>query len=214
MERLYETLLSAFGPQGWWPGEGPFETAVGAVLTQGTAWKNAALAVRNLRSAGAMSPGEVVRIGEERLLDLIRPAGFQSRKASTLKALSQRIIERGGDTVTFLSGPAESVRARLLDIHGIGDETADAILLYVAGVPTLIVDVYLRRVAERHGFLNGGESYQDAAAAFGEALPADASVLGEFHALIVELCKRYCRSTPACEGCPLNRRPFGQAEGL
>lgn len=213
LRKLYERLLRAFGPQGWWPGEGPFEIMVGAVLTQGTAWKNAARAIEQLRRGGALTPETMEETPHAELSRLIRPAGFHRRKTRTLAALAADIGARGPVPGTYLAGPRQALRRRLMDIEGIGPETADAMMAYAGGFPVFVVDAYTRRVAQRHGIIEGAESYEDVQSLFERSLPRDARVLAELHALIVRVAKEYCaKKEPRCEECPLAGYRFGSGE--
>jgi endonuclease-3 related protein len=200
---LFETLFEALGPQGWWPAETPFETAVGAVLTQGTAWTNVERATANLREAGALTPAALTALPEDRLRNLIRPAGFFVRKARTLRSLIEVAEAAGGDFDSFVRRPEESLRRELLAIVGIGPETADSILLYAAGLPAFPVDTYARRVLGRHGIIREGASYNAVSCTVVRALGSDARALNEFHALILQTGKDFCRTAPLCGACPL-----------
>jgi endonuclease III related protein len=199
----YETLLRTFGPQGWWPSEGTFETAVGAVLTQGTAWKNAEAALRNLRDARALTPEGLGALGEEAIRRLVAPAGFQTRKASTLRRLALLVGSTTDGWNATLALEKTALRARLLGVRGIGPETADAIVLYAARRPSFVVDTYTRRFASRHSLARREAGYEELQRLFESCLPRDPRLLGEYHALLVELGKRYCRKTPRCCDCPL-----------
>lgn len=208
---LYDVLLHAYGPQNWWPGrENPFEVVVGAILTQRTTWTNASKAVDALRQAGALTPEAIRGTDEVDLEGLIRPAGFYRAKAATLMAFCDQVEKAEGLSQFFLKSTL-TLRSALLSIRGIGDETADAILVYAAGKPSFVVDAYTRRVLERLGWVSGSESYAEIQAAFTRALPRDATVYAELHALIIHHGKTHCRSRPHCESCPL-MEPCGFAK--
>jgi endonuclease-3 related protein len=201
---IFDCLLGAYGPQRWWPADGPLEVIVGAILTQRTSWQNAARALVALREAGLTSTiGALVSVPESRLHEAVRPSGCYRAKSKKLKAFATTVAERHrGDLSALLRLPLEPLREELLAIHGIGPETADAILVYAAGHPSFVVDAYTRRLFERLGSLSGGESYGDVQALF-SPLPPDADLFGEFHALIVQHGKTHCRVCPSCGGCPL-----------
>lgn len=203
--RCYRALLEAYGPQGWWPGEGPFEVMVGAVLTQNTAWGNVERALENLKAAGVLSPAGLYRLPREGLECLLRPAGTYRVKAARLRALLEYLFSRhGGDPTAFSRGDWTLWREELLAVPGIGPETADSILLYAAGRPTFVVDAYTRRLLERLGLLPTPPSYEHIRAFFMAHLPPDPDLYGEYHALIVRHGKERCRkSRPRCPGCPL-----------
>jgi len=205
LRELYQDLLRAYGRQDWWPGrEDPFEVIVGAVLTQRTTWTNAARVIDALRRANLLTP-EAIRQTESRDLEiLIRPAGFYRAKTAKLKAFCTMLWrEHAGDLSRLLALPLEDLRSVLLSVYGIGDETADAILLYAAGKPSFVIDAYTRRVLTRLGWIEGRESYQQLRTAFTQALPTDVGTFAEYHALIVHHGKSHCRSRPRCNTCPL-----------
>lgn len=204
LEEAYERLFAAYGPQHWWPAETPFEVVVGAVLTQNTSWKNVERAIANLRGAGVLEVAPLFALAEEELQELIRPAGFFRVKATRLRNVLRLIVEEfEGSLEKLFELPTDELRARLLAVNGVGPETADSIVLYAAGRPRFVVDAYTRRVGERHGWLDGGESYDAVQALFESSLESDAKRFNEYHALIVEVAKQHCRTKPRCEGCPL-----------
>jgi endonuclease III related protein len=200
---LYDIFLHAYGPQNWWPGhENPFEVVVGAILTQRTTWTNASSGVARLREAGVLTPEAIQGLETTNLEDLIRPAGFYRAKAATLKGFCER-VEKAGGLSQFLALPMNVLRSELLSLRGIGEETADAILVYAAGMPSFVVDAYTRRLLERLGWILGSETYGEIQAAFSSALPSDVVVYAELHALITHHGKTYCRPRPKCEFCPM-----------
>jgi endonuclease-3 related protein len=149
---IYARLHSAYGPQDWWPSESAFETIVGAVLTQNTAWANVEKAIRRLRDADALSLAGLSTLDEPVLAELILPSGSYRIKARRLKAFCRMVEEEfGGHLDALLALPLDALRARLLSTYGVGPETADAILLYAAGKPSFVVDAYTRRIFQRLG---------------------------------------------------------------
>lgn len=202
---MYERLLAHHGPQGWWPGDGPFETIVGAILTQNTAWTNAARAIENLKAAGAMSPAALRAMSEEALAEVVRPSGYFNAKARKLKAMAD-FLGRYDDSVEAWCGMApKTLRAELLAVHGIGPETADDIVLYVAGLPSFVMDVYTQRIVDRmlpRHRLRGYDAYQ---ALFERHLPHDAALFNEYHALLDAHAKDVCtKRDPRCTSCVLS----------
>lgn len=202
----YRLLLAAFGPQHWWPADTPFEVMVGAVLTQNTAWRNVEKAIANLRAADSLDCRSILDTPEEELADRLRPAGYFNVKAKRLRALCgflrQRGVAEAPQRLAFLSEPA-ALRRDLLAVHGVGEETADSILLYALGLPLFVVDAYTRRVFTRLGLLSGAEAYGAIQAGFERGLPRDIALYNEYHALIVRLGKDICRPKPRCGDCPL-----------
>ena len=201
---VYERLMAAYGPQGWWPAESPFEMIVGAILVQAVAWRNVEGTMAKLREAGALSPSALRRIPEAELARLCYSCGYHNAKARKLKAFAQRLGEHGDDLGTWLAGPLEAVREELLSIHGVGQETADSILLYAAGQPAFVIDAMTRRIVDRLGIAPGEQTYSGYQRLFEENLPPDVAVFNEYHALLVALAKRHCvKREPRCGGCPV-----------
>lgn len=202
MTRAFRTLLAAFGPQGWWPAETDEEVVIGAVLTQAVSWRNVERAVSNLRRAGWLSLAALAAAEPPAIAPLIRPAGYFNAKARKLHAVAGHIVAAGG--LAALRGrEADPLRTQLLAVHGIGPETADAILCYALGFRRFVADAYARRIGGRVGWLPPEAGYEQARRAFEARLPPEVD-LGEFHALLVHLAKENChRTRPACARCPL-----------
>lgn len=209
LRTFYDKLFAAYGPQQWWPAETAFEVAVGAYLTQNTSWRAVERSIANLNARGVLHLEGLRAIDEEELRALIRPSGFMVRKAAAIRAFIAFLDrEHAGSLSVLASQPAAETRRQLLELPGVGEETADAILLYALGHPVMVVDEYLRRIVSRHGLAPEGAKYaqvqQLAERAFAgdpaQSLPALAN---EFHALVVAVGKRHCGRQAKCEGCPL-----------
>ena len=201
---VYDRLTARYGPQRWWPGDGPFEMIVGAVLTQRTAWANVEKALANLKRAGALSPAAMRALSADELAALIRPSGFYRSKARKLLAFLALMDERfEGDLGRMLAAPGAELRPSLLATHGIGAETADAILLYAARLPFFVIDAYARRTFSRLGVRPQRDAYNAWQRLLEDALPRDAALYGEYHALIVAHSKDACRAEPRCDRCVL-----------
>jgi len=209
LRRFYEALLGHFGPQDWWPGETRFEIVVGAILTQNTAWSNVEKAIANLKRAGALAVEAMEALSEFELAELIRPSGYYRQKAKKLKAfLGYLRCRHGGSLERMFRTPTAQLRSELLGIYGIGEETADSILLYGGDHPIFVVDAYTRRILERHRAAQSSWSYRQIQELFHSEIPHDAAVYNGFHALLVVTGKQHCWKTrPRCEGCPLEGFP-------
>jgi endonuclease-3 related protein len=202
--RLYGALGRRFGPQEWWPGRTPYEVAAGAVLTQHTAWTNAARAVAALRARGLLTAERVAAAPERELARMIRAAGTPRLKARRLRAVTLWLLRRfGGGFGALRRLPLGPLRRELLAVPGLGPETADAILLYAAGRPVFVADAYARRVLARHRLLGRRATYEEARAFVEAHLPSDPALFNEYHALLVAVGKLHCRPVPRCEACPL-----------
>lgn len=210
----YERLLQHFGPQGWWPARTRLEVILGAILTQNTAWSNAALAIKQLRKSGLLSLDKLRRASADELERSIHQAGFFRQKTATIRWFLEYLDSNhdGSLRELFSIQPIE-LRARLLRIKGLGPETVDAILLYAGRMPFFVADAYTRRILSRHGWIPAAADYDEAQAVLHQELPRDSETFNEFHALLVETGKRYCRrQVPLCEQCPLEEYlPAGPA---
>lgn len=220
--RVYRRLLDRYGPQGWWPllsragrrgfddrGYHPgiyhvpagraerLEVVVGAVLTQNTSWRNAESALGQVAARGLMNRRRLLACPERELADAIRSSGYFNQKARKLRLVVEALPTVG----------VPPRRGELMDVWGVGPETADSILLYAYHVPTFVVDAYTRRLAARLGWVEGRESYDALQGMFAAQLPRDAALYGEYHALIVRHAKEHCRARPRCAACPLLGAP-------
>lgn len=205
LRALYQQLLSAYGEQSWWPAEHAFEIAVGAVLTQNTQWSNVEKALAQLRAADVLQPGAMLALPQAQLAELIRPSGYYRVKAQRLIALCEFLDTQGGlDALGQM--PLENARHGLLSVKGVGPETADDILLYALDRPVFVIDTYTRRLLQRQRLARGNEPYEVLRQAFEQALPEDAALFRQYHALIVTHAKAVCRKLPACANCALNSR--------
>jgi len=201
---LYSRLYKAFGPRHWWPGDSPFEVAIGAILTQSTAWRNVRKAIGNLKAAGLLSPDALYDLPVQDVAAVIRPAGYYNIKAQRLKNFLEFLfLENGGDLECLLTEALDTLRNKLLSIKGVGPETADSILLYAGNRPTFVVDTYTRRILFRHRLLPQEASYDEVRFFFMDCLKPDVAMFNEYHALLVHLGHTFCsKRNPKCTACP------------
>ncbi|MFZ0415589.1 MAG: hypothetical protein WBE20_04345 [Candidatus Acidiferrales bacterium] len=205
MPRYYNTLYEKLGPQRWWPARTPFEVIIGAILTQNTAWINVERAIANLRRERLLTPMALERIPLPELAALIRPSGYFRQKAKKLKAFVRFLREEySGSLALMFRTPTLDLREKLLAVHGIGPETADSILLYAGQKDVFVVDDYTKRILSRHGWVGEDATYEEMRSLIESALPGDVSRYNEFHALLVNVGKNWCRPRdPRCGECPL-----------
>lgn len=208
IRNFYDVLRDAYGPQGWWPAETRFECAAGAILTQNASWKNVERAVSALRENSMLDAGSVRSVSAERLSALIRPCGYHNLKAARLKNFADFLFgEYGGEMENMLGEDTETLREKLLRVNGVGEETADSILLYALEKPAFVVDAYTRRILSRHGLIPRRAGYGETRRLFIESLESDARTFNEYHALIVRTGKLHCSKKARCAGCPLEGDP-------
>jgi len=199
---VYNKLFDAYGQQHWWPGDSPFEIMVGAVLTQNTAWSNVEKAIHNLVTRNKLDPHAIIRARLDHLANWLRPSGYFNIKAERLKNFCRWYVDAGEYAeLDKLETPA--LRDALLEVKGVGPETADDILLYAFNRPVFVIDAYTRRLFARLGLVNGKQDYEQMRATFERLLKPDVDMFNEYHALIVRHAKNVCRTRPTCETCVL-----------
>lgn len=224
LKKLYTVLLDCFGHQDWWPvdrayhqkhkSDPRFEIMVGAILTQNTAWTNVEKALENLKRNKVLTSNAIAHVDEKKLKTMIQSSGFFNQKAKRLTLFAQYVHEMYHDDLQmFFSRDTQVLRQELLSLKGIGLETADSMLLYAGNHPIFVVDAYTKRLCKRIPISIQGElqEYEDVQHFFEKELKRTipkkeiVPVYKEFHALLVELAKNYCRTKPLCENCPLTK---------
>ncbi len=216
IEDIYKLLLKNFGYQGWWPllnyktnkieyhpedysypkiEEEIFEICIGAILTQNTSWKNVEKAIKNLKQNKALNPKTILKIKENELALLIKSSGYHNQKAKKLKDFTKFYIKNKNDIT----------RGSLLNIWGIGPETADSILLYAYKKPYFVIDAYTKRIFSRIGLCDKNISYSELQELIQKLIKRDYRICNEYHALLVKLGKDICKTKPLCRMCPLNK---------
>lgn len=203
--QIYKRLLKYFGRQYWWPADTPFEVIVGAVLTQQTTWRNVEKAIDNLKKNDLLDVSPLAKVNLRRLEKVIRPAGYFHQKAERLRGVCRYIYKNYGEDLNKLfSKPISELREELLSLKGLGPETVDSIILYAANKPIFVVDAYTKRMVHKLG-ITTLDKYEDLKKYFEKHLPNDLELYQEFHALLVELGKNFCKTKPNCSPCPLRK---------
>jgi endonuclease-3 related protein len=202
---IYERLFEQYGPQHWWPAGTPLEMIIGAILTQSAAWINVEKAIGNLKSNGILNITGLREIPQDELARLIYPSGYYNVKARKIKAFVDWLAEEyDGDLNRLFALNTARLRIELLSVHGVGEETADSIILYSAHQPIFVIDAYTRRIVARLGLEPKKDSYSDFQALFMDNLPHDEMLFNEYHALMVQHGKTVCRKNPLCADCCLS----------
>ncbi|MCG8484216.1 MAG: methylated-DNA--[protein]-cysteine S-methyltransferase [Clostridia bacterium] len=197
---IFHTLLKYYGKQSWWPADTDYEMMVGAVLTQNTTWSNVVRALDNFNNR--LSPELIRDITVEELASIIHPSGYYNQKAIKLKALNDWYERYEFDIEKIKEIDGNSLREELLEIKGIGRETADCILTYALKKPSFVIDTYTKRLFHRMG-IDIPNTYDELRLLVESSIPKDLYIYNELHALIVKHAKVFCLKTPKCEGCPL-----------
>lgn len=200
---VYNRLFKRFGKQHWWPADSRFEVIVGAILTQNTAWRNVEKAILNLKKNKSLNCKKIAKMDIRKLEKMIQPSGFYKQKSERLKRFCKYLDKNyDSDLNKFFNRDTNVIRNELLSLNGIGNETADSILLYAGEKLKFVIDAYTKRMCERTGIINA-KNYDELQDFFEKNLPKSIELYKEFHALIVELGKNFCWKKPGCNGCPL-----------
>jgi endonuclease-3 related protein len=216
---LYKILLRHYGKLNWWPtdynyhkktGSDPrFEVIVGAMLTQNAAWNNVEKALDNLKKNILLDIKKISQIDIKLLQKMVKPTGFFNQKAERVKYIANYLEEKySGDLDSFFNRNLKNLRGELLEINGIGPETADSILLYAGDKPIFVVDAYTKRICKRLP-IDVNLRYDEIQDFFQKNLSKKykkneiSKIYNELHALIVNHGKNYCKSNPKCKNCPL-----------
>lgn len=204
---IYKSLYKKFGPREWWPGDTKLEIIIGAILTQNTAWTTVEKAIANLKKERVLNVKAISMISERRLSKLVKPAGYYNIKSKRIKNFLRFLnTTYSGNIGKMFMAETYALRNQLLNVKGIGPETADSILLYAGEKPVFVVDAYTKRIFSRHGYIQDNADYEEIQNLFSKNLPIDTNLFNEYHALIVELGKNLCRSkNPLCNDCPMRR---------
>ncbi|MBW6469804.1 MAG: endonuclease [Methanosarcinaceae archaeon] len=187
LKNVYNTLLNEFGHQNWWPADTSFEVVIGAVLTQQTKWTNVEQAISNLKEHGLLEPDTLAQADVELIEELVHCCGFYRQKASRLNNIAKYFADIGIENV--FNAPTDKLRDDMLSLNGVGNETADSIVLYAANKPKFVIDAYTTRIMDCLG-ING--NYIKLQELFEKELPVNVDLYKEYHALIVEYAKTYC----------------------
>lgn len=209
IKSIYKLLYKKYGAQGWWPGDSQLESILGAILTQNTSWSNAEKAIENLKNFNLISVEKLKLITTDELAQLVRPSGYYNQKAIKIKNFLSFLSSYYSDSITeMFKDDLPLIRKRLLEIKGIGPETADCILLYGGNKPIFVVDAYTHRILSRHGLVPEQTSYYEMQELFMDSLNDDTQMFNDYHALIVRVGKEHCKkNAPQCAGCPLEDDP-------
>jgi len=197
---IYERLIDVYDYHSWWPSQNSLEIILGAILTQNTNWDSVLISLEQLKPF--LDARILMEIDLDFLQELIKPSGFFRQKASYIKEFLNWYKNYDYDDLNLLKLETKSFRHELLNIKGIGKETADSILLFAYKRPVFVIDAYTYRVFGRLGY-DTPKKYDDFQHIFMNLLEADNAVYYNFHAVIVMLAKDKCKKIPKCEDCIL-----------
>ncbi|MDV2910444.1 DNA-3-methyladenine glycosylase [Pediococcus acidilactici] len=153
VKTIYQTMYARMGKQPWleeWQ-ETPWEVVYGGILVQNTSWRNVVPSLNNLKLNFNFNPKLILELSDEELQQNVRPSGFYTRKAATIKNILQWAKGYDFSVSRIQNLTSSQLRAELLALHGIGPETADYVMMYAFEHAGFIADKYSRRLFERMG---------------------------------------------------------------
>ncbi len=206
---IYKTLKNHFGAVGsWWPKNNPFEVIIGAILTQQSTWTNVEKAIKNLKDNDILFPSDIAYLPVNELKELIRPSGFFNQKADRLRNMLLYLMDKyEGKIELFLGNENKELRKELLELKGVGPETADSIILYSAEKAEFVVDAYTKRIYSRLGLVKETIDYDSLKDYIIKEIPKELILYQEYHGLLVLLGKNLCKKqNPKCDECPLKEK--------
>jgi endonuclease-3 related protein len=205
LEELKDSLLAGRDMTGWWPAETPFEVMVGAVLTQQTTWENVTKAITALRKEGLLDVHMLADCPPDQLMPLVRCTGFYRQKSKRLISMASHAVEVHGGVEAMLEQGTDDLRAELLELPGIGPETADSILLFAARRPRFVAAAYVCRVLNRTGIFASADYEQVQAFVEGSIAP-NYTRYQELYAVLVDHARTTCLKEPRCHRCAVMGR--------
>lgn len=204
LDNIYQRLFARFGPRGWWPGESSYEHFIGCILAQNTRWDRVVPVIQRMKQMDILAPEKYLQLEQDGLAEILKGSGTYQRKAGYLQTAGTYMLSLGWDgSPESVIVETQKLRNELLSLKGIGPETCDCILLFVLERPVFVVDAYTRRILSRHGMCDRKAGYGEIQEFFLRRLTPDVERFKEFHALIVECAKQFCKPKPQCTDCPL-----------
>lgn len=203
--KILHVLRSNFSIPRWADApKNPFQVLIITVLSQATADRNTERAFRNLSRRFPITPRDLAGARVEEIEAAIRVGGLYRNKSKVIKELSRLILEKFGGSLDFIhSLPLEEARKTLIRLPGVGPKTADVVLIFCAGKPTLPVDTHVNRVSKRLGLAPLNADYESVREALQSLYPPKNYL--SLHLLLISLGRRYCKArNPLCKPCPVN----------
>ena len=209
LHQMFEILNVSYDASDWWQEESPLEVICGAILVQNTTWGNAYTALTQLIKSEKLCINQINEIEIVELEQLIRSSGTYKAKAQTLKGLAELIVNTDEGTLdAFLEIKTSDLKTALISVKGIGDETADDIILYAARRPVFVIDKFTKRILSRYGLTPTRNSYRSWQEFLHGNIEEDTLKFQRFHAFLVMLAQQSCKTKPQCSTCVLKERCF------
>lgn len=193
---IYNSLNSAYGPAVWWSDDA-YTVMLEAILVQNTTWSSVVKVIKALPQE--LTPLYISSLADAELESLIRPCGFAKRKSMTIIHITDWFRQFGYDVEKITPLDKNELRNHLLSIKGIGNETADVMLVYAFHKPSFVVDAYTRRFLMRMGYrFNTDDAIKNF---FDGCLDYNYRLYGWYHWLLLQHGMNRCKKTPTCHGC-------------
>jgi endonuclease-3 len=203
-EQILEILRNTFPTPKWTVStDDPFKTLIVTIISQNTNDRNTARAFERLSNRFRITPETLANAGTAEIQQCLRVAGLYRNKSKVIKQVSKLILERyHGSLQRILSMSLDNARKELLQLPGVGPKTADVLLLFSKGKPTIPVDTHVNRVSKRLGLAPKDGDYETVR----EALQSlyDPKDYLAVHIMLILHGRRYCKARgPLCDQCPV-----------
>lgn len=207
IKQIYNVLLKSRGYLNWWPAFSVDEVIIGAILTQSVSWNNVEKAINLLKQNNLLTLNSLLTADKDFIAKLVYSTRYYNAKAEKLKAFCDFLnLNHNMSLDAFFALPIVELRKQLLSIKGIGEETADSIILYAAEKPIFVIDAYTKRIFSRLGYCKPDIKYIELQKMFMDILPADVKLFNDFHAQIVKHANTICKTKPKCDECVLAKQ--------
>ena len=142
----------------------------------------------------ADTPEKMVKIGVERIAEIIKPCGFFNTKSKNIYNLSRTLVEKYDGEVPRTFGELEA-------LPGVGHKTASVMMIHAFKVPAFPVDTHIHRLAKRWG-LSDGSSVEQTEADLKKIFPKEE--WEKRHLQIIYFGRTYCKAMGhKPENCPI-----------
>jgi endonuclease-3 len=204
-KRMLEKILRRFPVRYNIGSSKAFETLIRTILSQNTSDVNSNRAMEKLESHFDITPEVLSQAPVKELIECIRSAGLYRVKAPRIKQISSIILkEYGGDLDSIFKKGAQEARSMMTELPGVGYKTADIVLAFVAGYPTVPVDTHVTRVSKRLGIVRKKAQYEEIRLALEKLVPANRRV--RMHLSLIRFGREICKAPiPLCPRCLVNR---------
>lgn len=142
----------------------------------------------------ASTPAAMVKLGQKRIAEIIKPCGFFNTKSAGIYNLSKTLVDK-------YNGEVPHTFEELEKLPSVGHKTASVVMSHIFKVPAFPVDTHIHRLAERWG-LSDGSSVEKTEKDLKKAFPENE--WEKRHLQIIYFGRTYCKARGhKAEECPI-----------